>query len=46
MNREVKIELSNRTAGLAESELCNGLKVCGRTNVGGIILGLCLDMYG
>ena len=27
---------TNRTAGLAESGLCNGSKVCGRTNVGGI----------
>ncbi len=26
------------TDGLSESALCNGWKVCGRTNVGGIIL--------
>ena len=32
------VRIPFRTPGLGESGLCNELKVCGRTNVGGISL--------
>ncbi len=32
--------------GLRNRDSANGSKVCGRTNVGGMVIRLCLDMCG